>query len=500
MSNEVAGIGRHASAVKPEGMRRQKRPVFLLSFLLSCGIGAAALFFWFRHDPTATFTLHIPGMDGEPPDKNASGAPQGATVQIGAFFKLFDSSSVRDGSAWPRFRGSGYDNINTENTHLRSTWKNSTPQMRWSVDCGEGHAGPAIAHGRVYLLDYDETEEADALRCFSLDDGRELWRRWYGVKVKRNHGRSRTVPAVTDRFCVTIGPRCHVMCVNPITGDLRWGIDLEKEYNTEVPLWYTGQCPLIDDSIAVIAPGGSSLMIGVDCATGKVIWKTPNPDNWKMSHSSITPGHFGGRKVYVYCAVGGIAGIAADGDDRGTLLFASDAFNKSVVAPSPVILDNGRIFVTAGYGAGCMMFRVTNDQNAFRIAVLQQYDVKQGFASEQQTPVYYKKHLYGILPKDAGSLRNQFVCVNPEALDTMTWSSGPQKRYGLGPYLVADNKLFIFNENGELTIAAASPERFIELSTVKLMDGTDAWAPLALSDGILLARDSRKMICIDIGE
>ena len=106
----------------------------------------------------------------------------------------------------------------------------------------------------------------------------ELWRRWYSVNLKRNHGMSRTTPAITDKYIVTMGPKCHVMCCNPQNGDLLWGIDLGKDFNTEVPLWYTGQCPLIDNDIAVIAPGGSSLLIGVDCATGKVVWKTPNPD------------------------------------------------------------------------------------------------------------------------------------------------------------------------------------------------------------------------------
>ena len=45
------------------------------------------------------------------------------------------------------------------------------------------------------------------------------------------------------------------------------------------------QCPLIDRQTAVIAPGGRALMIGVDCATGEILWETPNPDGWKMSHS-----------------------------------------------------------------------------------------------------------------------------------------------------------------------------------------------------------------------
>ena len=71
------------------------------------------------------------------------------------------------------------------------------------------------------------------------------------------------------------------------------------------PLWYAGQCPLIDGDIAVIAPcGDKALMIGVDCETVRVVWETPNPHGWEMSHSSIMPMTLNGKRMYVYCAIG----------------------------------------------------------------------------------------------------------------------------------------------------------------------------------------------------
>ena len=137
----------------------------------------------------------------------------------------------------------------------------------------------------IYLLDYMKKTGQMFFIVFDLEAGDELWKRWYKVPVKRNHGMSRTIPAVTEDFILTIGPRCHTMCLDRKTGDLLWSIDIEKEYESETPLWYTGQCPLIDEGVAIIATGGKALMIGVDCRTGEKIWELPNPDNWKMSHS-----------------------------------------------------------------------------------------------------------------------------------------------------------------------------------------------------------------------
>ena len=104
------------------------------------------------------------------------------------------------------------------------------PRELWAIDVGEGYAGAAVLNGRVYLMDYDRDKKQDALRCLSLADGREIWRFAYPVPVKRNHGMSRTVPAVTDKLVVAMGPKCHVVCLDPATGELRWGLDLVRQF------------------------------------------------------------------------------------------------------------------------------------------------------------------------------------------------------------------------------------------------------------------------------
>ena len=79
--------------------------------------------------------------------------------------------------------------------------------------------------------------------------------------VKRNHGMSRTVPAVTDKLVVAMGPKCHVVCLDAVTGELRWGLDLVRQYGATVPPWYAGQCPLIDNGAVILAPGGKDALL-----------------------------------------------------------------------------------------------------------------------------------------------------------------------------------------------------------------------------------------------
>lgn len=309
---------------------------------------------------------------------------------------------------------------------------------------------------------------------------------------------SRTVPAVNDDYVLTIGPRCHVMCVDRRTGDFLWGIDIEKEYMTETPLWYTGQCPLIDEDKAIIATGGKALLIAVDLKTGEKLWEVPNPDNWQMSHASVMPYTFKGRKMYVYSAVGGVFGVSADDKDQGKVLWKSAKWNHSVVSPSALCLPDGKIFLTAGYGAGSMVIQLQENNGVFNVEIIDEYKPKDGLASEQQTPVYWNGHVFGVLPKEGGAIRNQFVCVNPNDFRTMVWTSGKEKRYGLGPYFMADGLFYLLDDDATLTIIEPSITGFKELDAVKLIDGHDAWAPFATADGYLILRDSKTMMCLDM--
>lgn len=450
---------------------------------------------WVAASPADGISKRVPGMDRRAEILAKQGTLE-EKITIGQSFLTFDGKPSAITAAWPRFRGAHFDNISSETVPLNDKWPSSGPPVLWSVELGEGYAAPAVRHGRVYLIDYMEASSEDALRCFSLDDGKEIWRRSYRILMKRNHGYSRTVPAVSDKYVVTFGPRCHVMCVDAITGDLLWGMDLVKDYGATVPLWYAGQCPLIDDDIAVIGIGGDDLVQGIDCATGDVVFRVPNPDKWQMSHSSIVPAVIDGKRMYVYAAVGGTCGISAEKADLGKVLWKTTDWDASVIAPTPVVMPDGRIHMTAGYGAGSIMLQVRRDGDSFSVKTLFKKSARDMLACEQQTPIYYKGNLYGVMPKDGGSLANQFVCYNPDG--QLIWASGKARQFGIGPFMAADNKFLVLDDDGRLTMMEASDTEYKELAHAKPLDGHDSWGPMALVDGRLLIRDSERMVCLDL--
>lgn len=389
--------------------------------------------------------------------------------------------------SWPGFRGPSRDAVSPESYPLTDSWPAGDPQPLWSVDVGDGYAGAAVLNGRVYLMDYDRPSQSDALRCFSLADGRELWKFSYPLVIKRNHGMSRTVPAVTDKFVVGLGPKCHVSCLDAVSGKYQWGIDLVREYGTTVPAWYAGQCPLIDGDRVILAPAGSSLMIAVDIATGKVLWKTPNPNDWKMTHVSITPMDLSGRKTYVYCGNRGVLGVAAD---DGSLLWETTAWKISLATvASPVPVSANRIFLSGGYEAGSMMLEITRQADTWQTKSLFRLDADT-FGATQQTPILYQNHLYGVRPN------GELVCLSLQG--KVLWTSGMNQRFGLGPFLIADGKILAINDDGMLTMAQATADGFKRLAMTKVLEGHESWGPMAMAGGRLIVRDLTRMVCLDL--
>lgn len=390
--------------------------------------------------------------------------------------------------SWPCFRGLNHDGISGEKIPLADSWPEGGPPKLWSVDLGEGYAGAAVQNGRVFVMDYDREGQSDAMRCLSLADGKEIWRFTYPVAVKRNHGMSRTVPAVVDDCVITLGPKCHVACLDANTGAYRWGIDLVRDYGTEVPPWYAGQCPLVEDGKLILAPAGKdALVMAVDCKTGNVLWKTPNKRGWKMTHVSVAPAVIGGKKMYVYCGHRGVAGVAVE---DGALLWDTEEWKISIATvATPVPLPGDRIFFSGGYEAGALMMKVTGNGGAWTPATLYRLppDV---FGATQQTPIWYGNFVYGVRPN------GELICLDPEG--KVRWASGTSHRFGLGPFLIADGKIFVMDDRGSLAMAKATPDGFALLSKADVLDGHDSWGPLAIAGGRLLARDLTRMVCLDL--
>jgi outer membrane protein assembly factor BamB len=400
------------------------------------------------------------------------------------------------GGDWPQFRGTDRSNISAETGLLRS-WPSQGPKVLWKTAVCEGYAGAAIKDGRIYLNDYDDKKKEHLIRCVSLADGKDIWQWSYPVEVRPNHGITRTVPAIGQKLVFSLDPKCRFHALDAKTGKIIWQKNLVQDYKATIPGWYAGQNPLIDGDRVLLATGGDALIIAFDQATGKEIWRTPNPGKELMSHSSLMPATIGGVKQYLYLSMKNLMGIAAS---DGQLLWSVPFTARIVAVPSPISIGDGRVFITSGYEAGSAMFQVEKGAAGFSARKLFSLTSTQ-FNSEAQTPILFQNHLFAVSSKTRG----RFTCLNLDG--KVVWQSPvvsgnaeASRTFNLGAFMLADGMFFILDGNtGMLRLVEASTKEYIELASAQILNGEDVWGPMALSDGKLIIRDMSQMVCIQVG-
>jgi outer membrane protein assembly factor BamB len=268
-------------------------------------------------------------------------------------------------------------------------------------------------------------------------------------------------------------------------------LDLVREYGTKVPAWYAGQCPLIEEQEKLIlgVGGDEVLMMAVDCNSGETLWETPNPNKWRMTHSSVLPVEFGGHRMYVYCASGGVVGVSAE---DGRILWEYPDWKIRIAnVPTPVYVGDGKIFLSGGYNAGSMMLQLSAQGDAIEAKALFKL-TSDIYGSEQQTPIFYDGYIYGVNADD------QLCCLDLEG--NVMWTSTSAHEFGLGPYAIADGRIYVLEDDGVLTMAEATPDGYKQIAEAKILEGPEAWGPMAFAAGRLIVRDMNKMVCLDISE
>ena len=116
------------------------------------------------------------------------------------------------------------------------------------------------------------------------------------------------------------------------------------------------------------------------------------------------------------------------------------------------------------------------------------------FNSEQQTPVFYEGHLFGVRKQG----NTKFVCIDLEGNEV--WNSG-RDRFGHGPYMIADGVILMLGDKGMLKMIEATTEGYRPLASYQVFEhGHDAWGPMALVGGRLILRDMTRMTCLVLNE
>jgi hypothetical protein len=85
----------------------------------------------------------------------------------------------------------------------------------------------------------------------------------------------------------------------------------------------------------------------------------------------------------------------------------------------------------------------------------------------------------------------------------VVWDSDSVPGFELGGMILVNGLILNQNgKNGDIHLIKPSPEGYNELGKASFFDSdkSQAWAPLAFSQGKLIIRDMEKMVCIDLSQ
>jgi outer membrane protein assembly factor BamB len=425
-------------------------------------------------------------------------------VCISAIVVIMVASAIAD---WPQFQGANRDGVSTEPVKLADTWPVEGPRVAWKMDgkLGTGFGGAVVEGGKVYLLDRVD-DRKDMLRCIDLKGGKEEWAYSYfapaeaetsekGIGFKGGYNGSRNLPAVDAGNVYILGPYGDLNCVSKETHKALWSINLIKDYDTNLGNWGICQSPVLYKDTVIVAPLSKKAgIVAFDKATGKEAWKSECLGEIAWTSPAIST--IDGVDQVVMLINRGTPGLVGVEIPTGKKLWQYNGWQ----CPNPIGMHTdcglGRFFVTGGYGAGCAMVQVSKDGDAWKVTELFK---SKNCGAQAVKPIFYKDFIYAksndTVPE--GSPANGLVCLDMKG--DIAWKTSSDSREELGSILIADGKIYNFSsEKGTLSMAAATNGGYKELGTVKVATGGNNWAPTAISDGKLLIRFRRTLVCLDV--
>ncbi|MFQ5670261.1 MAG: PQQ-binding-like beta-propeller repeat protein [Acidobacteriota bacterium] len=382
------------------------------------------------------------------------------------------------GQDWPQYRGPERTGV-SEETGLLSDWPQEGPRVVWRAPLGEGYSGVSVVGGKVYTM-YGR-DGGEFVACLDAGDGHELWTR----RLDANHpsqqgGGPRSTPTVRGGMVYALGAAGKLAALRADSGQVVWHHDLRQELNARIPYWGLSGSPLVEGKLLLVQAGGRDgrSLVAFDKAGGQVVW-TSQED--RAGYSSPVAATIHGTRQIVFFT--GEALVAVAPDDGHLLWRQPWETSYHVNAAMPVLIPPDRVFVSSSYDVGAAVFRIDGEGGQASVhEVWRSRVMKNHFNSS----ILHQGYLYGF---DSATLK----CISA-ASGQEKWA---QRGFGKGSLLLADGRLIILGERGQLALAEATPEGFRQKARVQILKGK-TWTMPALSRGRLYLRDQAELVALDL--
>ncbi len=404
---------------------------------------------------------------------------------------------------WPQWRGPQRDGVWAE-TGLIDRFESPQVPIKWRVPISSGYTGPTVAGGRVYVTDrVVEPEEIERVHCFDAETGAGIWSHVYACRYDEVGYKAgpRASVLVDEGRAYSLGAAGNLFCFNAATGEVLWSRDLRTEYRIRMPIWGIAAAPLVEGDLLIVQFGGEDACVGAfDKVTGEQRWVALADD---ASYSAPIVIDQAGRRVLVVWTGNRIVGLDCS---SGQLYWEHPTpwERWPIAIATPVV--QGDLLLTSDAHKGTLVLRL--DQETPAVELLwhrRREDLEDGAALHCliSTPFIEGQYIYGA--DGRGVLRCLRLETGEQVWEDRT--AVPENNWATIHLIRNEDRVWLFNERGELIIGRLTPEGFHEVSRAKLLDPTTeqlrrrdgvTWSHPAFANRHVFARNDNELVCADL--
>jgi outer membrane protein assembly factor BamB len=400
---------------------------------------------------------------------------QHAALILGAtlVFKLAPPLMAGD---WPRWRGPDLNGISQEKGWT-TLWPAEGPRQLWKTSVGTGFSSVAIARERAFTL--GNTNGLDTVYCFDAGTGKELWKYSYpcSLDAKYYEGGPGSTPTVEGDNIFTLSKHAQLFGFEAAGGKLLWQRNLMDELGVKKPEWGFAGSPLVEGNLLLLNVGDAGT--AVDKTTGKLVW-TSGKD--AAGYATPVPFTQAGQRCVAIFSGKALVGVRVK---DGKPLWVHPWVERWSINIAEPIIAGDKLFIST-FGRGCALLQLTSA----RPKVVWE---NKNMANHFNSCVLVNGCIYGI-NGNTDQPEKDLRCLEL-ASGAVKWQ---YQGVGLGSLMVADGKLIVLSDRGELIVAEATSAGFKPLARAQVL-GDKCWTPPVLANGRIYCRNaSGTLICLDV--
>lgn len=380
---------------------------------------------------------------------------------------------------WFQWRGPNRDGHSDETGLLKDWPANGPPQVWRATGAGTGFASFSASRGKLFTL--GARGNVEYVIAFDAASGKRLWETPNGQRFRNDRGDGpRSTPTIEGDRVYAFGGSGELTCLDTATGNKIWSVNVVQKFGGTTPYWGYSESPLIiGDRIVLNAGGRKASIVAVNKADGQTIWQNHNDAAGYSSPMLLRTGSL--QQVVFFT---GQRAMAVDPRD-GRLLWSYDrASNSTANIATPVVRGN-RVFFSSDYGTGAALLDV---KAAGNVASAQEVYFTREMRNHHASSVVVGDYIYGFSSSILTALK----------FDTgdMAWRN---RSVGKGSLIYADQRLYLYSEQGVVGLAEASPTEYREHGRFSIQQsGPPTWSHPMITNGRLIIRDQDNVYAYDV--